>query len=139
MKNSTMKRWRPRGVPHFNCKEIRSSDQIPVLLQKFLPGCLLFPLWSGLDPVPFEHASNRVAGQLVPEIRNGSMEALIAPAILLRHSDHQSFDLRRSARTGTVGGAVILLRNQSSVPSQERFWCHDGGKLIEISGLNHSP
>ena len=84
--------------------------------------------------MPFEHASNRVAGHLVPEIRNGALEAPIAPpAILLRHSDHQSFHLRRSARTaqGTVGGAVILLRNQSSVPGQERFWSHDSGKLIQ--------
>jgi hypothetical protein len=73
---------------------------------------------------------------VVSQVGKRSENPSIAPiAILLRHPNHQGFDLTVSARPSRPAtvAAVILLRNQFPVPGQQGFWRHEGSDLGQES------
>jgi len=99
-----------------------------------LPCGLAAALRRWLDPVPFQNVSDRGAGKIVPQIGQRSLDAPIAPPLVLCcQSDHQSLDPFGSARSprsalGTAG-RFIFLRNEFPMPSQQSLWGDNGSDL----------
>jgi len=88
-----------------------------------LPCGLAAALRRWLDPVPFQNVSDRGAGKIVPRLDN--------TLVLCCQSDHQSLDPFGSARSprSALGTAVIFLRNEFPMPSQQSLWGDNGSDL----------
>src|SRR5262245_47892621 len=102
--------------------------------EKFFPCCLPASLWCGLDPMLLQDVGNSFKRQQVTEIGKCSLNPAIAPvSILFRHARHQRGNLasRSWASWIAVGAPIILLRDQLSMPPQQRLGSHDGGDLSE--------
>lgn len=85
----------PSAGPQLQGEEVGKHQQIPMLRLELLPSRLPAPLrcwW--FDPVPCQDRSNRAAGDLVPQVSQGTLDVPITSApILLRHANDQGFDL----------------------------------------------
>jgi len=103
-----------------------------VTAKKLFPGCLSFPLWGWLDPVPLQNIGNRAARDLVPEVGQRALDPTIAAIpILFSLSDDQPLDLIGGTRSppSTLYTAVVLLSDQLAMPSEQGFGRHNGGHL----------
>jgi hypothetical protein len=79
-----------------------------------------------------QNVSDGAAGKFVPQIRQGALDAAIAPlAVFFGHAHDQSFQLVGRARPSrsALAAAVVLLGNQLSVPREQGLGRDDGRHL----------
>ena len=69
--------------PDFHSEEVRRDDQVPMARKELLPGGLSSALRRGFEAVPCEDRGDGGAGELVAEVREGSLDAAIAPIAVL--------------------------------------------------------
>ena len=122
----------PPPGPHFHGEEIRGHNQFPMPAQKLLPGRLPAALRRRLDPVPFQHLSDRAARNCVPQIGQCALDPPIAPIpVLLCESNHQLLDIEGCSRTPrpALRSAVVLVGNQLPMPGQQGLGRDNGGDL----------
>ena len=103
-----------------------------MLLEKRLPGSLSFPLRRWLNSVPHQDLSDRAATDVVPQIGECALDSSIAPgAVLIRQAHDQPLNLLRSPRSSRASlfAAVVLLRDQTPVPRQQRLGRDDRAQL----------
>src|SRR2546425_10333494 len=113
---------------HLYYEEIGRGQDLPVQLQELRPA---HPSLAALRRWRKMMTTQDVAhGQLVnamSQVRQSALDASIAPSrILLRHLDHELFDLlsdTRSPERSAMPASVKLLGDQSLVPAQERVRC----------------
>ena len=118
--------------PRFDGEEVGGNDQIPVLLEELLPGGLSFPLRRRLNSVPRQDLSDRAATDVVPQIGECALDSPIAPgAVLIRQAHDQLLNLLRRPRSSGAPflAAVVLLRDQTAVPGQQRLGRDDRAQL----------
>jgi hypothetical protein len=103
-------------------------------LRNSFQGGLATALRRRFHAVPAQDVGNRGAADGMPEVGKRTLDPLTAPvAILPSHPDHQRFDFlwcsfpaRQPSAT-----AVVFLRDQLPMPSQQRFRRNDGSHLSE--------
>ena len=103
--------------------------------EESLPGGLPFPIRRRLDAVCFQDIADRPVGNGMSKVGQGALDAVIAPRrILLSHAQDQFNDLLcdRRASGGLAALAVVpVCGHEFSMPAQDCFGSHDGGKLVE--------
>jgi len=108
---------------HLNCEEIAPSQHVHVSSEEILPGRDLASLWSGSDAVSMQHVLHRLIRQGMPQVGECTDDPVISPAgVFPRHPHHQGFDFRGDGRAAgilSVFGAIELLGDQCSIPSQD--------------------
>src|SRR5271168_3919426 len=88
-------RHQPSPGKHFNGEEITACQHIHVSGEKVFPRSYLAPLGSWSDAVTPKYVSYRLIGQLMAQVGQGTVDAIIASAgILRRHADNESFQVR---------------------------------------------
>src|SRR5262249_49803748 len=93
---------------------------------------LSFPLRCRLNPVPRQDVGDRATTDVVSQIGERPLNSSIAPsAVLLRHAHHQLLNLRRLPRSSGTPflAAVVLLRDETAMPAQQRLGCDDRAQL----------
>src|SRR6516165_10831151 len=103
--------------------------------QELLPGRLPAALRRRLHPMPLQNVSDRAAGNVVSQIGPCDLDAPIAPIpVLFRHAKHPSLDLSGRARSprSALATAVVVLRDQFPMPSQQGLGRDNGGDLSKI-------
>lgn len=88
----------------------------------------------GFEAVVPQGVLERMAGDFVPEIVQGTANARVSPArILASPSHHQLGDILFDAWSSRPArfGPVVLRRDQVAVPPEQRVRRHDGAKLRE--------
>src|SRR5208283_3088290 len=114
--------------PGLDREEVGSDDQIPVLLEELLPSSLPFPLWRWLDPLPCQDVGNRPTADFVSEIAERTLDPPISPgAIVPRHAHDQRLDLICIP----LLASIVLLRNQTPMPGQQRLRRNDRTQLFK--------
>jgi hypothetical protein len=77
---------------------------------------------------------------LVPQVRQGALNAAIAPArILLSHADDQLFDLfdhAWSTQAAAVEASVELLRDEAMIPTHQDIWGGNRGHFFEACAID---
>src|SRR6266496_4453333 len=117
---------RHQTVPcrHLHREEVRGSKHLPVHLQKLCPAhARLPPLRSGFPMVPTQDIAHRNLVDMMPQIRQGTLDPSIAPGrIFFGHLDNELLDLLSDTRSATrlsLRAPVKLLGAQSLVPAHE--------------------
>ena len=99
------------------------------------PGGRLLTLGRWWQTTALENVPNRLITDVVPQMRQGTGQAIIAPAaIFLRHAHHQvlKFFIDAGATQGlALGGAIKLLGHQLAMPAQNGVGCGDFGDLLQ--------
>src|SRR6266849_1923074 len=121
---------------HLYYEEIGRGQDLPVQLQELRPA---HPSLAALRRWRKMMTTQDVAhGQLVnaiSQVRQSALDASIAPGrILLRHLDHELFDLlsdTRSPERSAMPASVKLLGDQSFVPPHEGIGGDEGCHLCE--------
>jgi hypothetical protein len=92
-------------------------------------------LRSGFHRVAPQDMAHRERVDVMPQIRQGTLDAAIAPGrILFGHADHKLFDLlghTRSAKPSAMPAPVELLRDRAVVPALEGVGRRDRGNLLQ--------
>ena len=111
----------PAPRPYFDCEEVCSHDQFPVLREKLFPGCLSAPLRRRLDAIPLQNLSDRVGRNLVTQVEQGALDSPIAIPVLLCELHYQSLDLVSGFWTSRspLGSAVIFVGDQFPPPGPQ--------------------
>src|SRR3954453_4849262 len=71
------------ACPRLDGEEVGGDDQVPMLLEEFLPGGLSFPLRSRLNSVPRQDRGDRAATNVVPQIGKRTLDSPIAPSAVV--------------------------------------------------------
>ncbi len=115
--------------------------RVPVRLEELLPGGPPLPLTNRLDPVLTENAADGGVGDLVPEVGEPVLDAVVAPGwILPGHAQDQLDDLRLYARTSDRAPAlavVPLLGHELPVPAEDGVGREGGTDLAEHLPSEH--
>src|SRR5205085_10505214 len=93
---------------------------------------LSFPLRRWLNSVPRQDRSDRAATEVVPQLSECTLDSPIAPsAVLIRQAHDQRLNLIRRPRSSGAPllAAVVLLRDQTAVPGQQRLGRDDRAQL----------
>ena len=103
-------------------------------LEKRLPSSLPPPFRGGLDAVSLEDVADRLIGDLVAEIGQGTLDAVVSPVrILLGHTKNKLFDFIRDSRSSwflfAPIGVVPFLRHQLTMPTENRVRSDNRGQL----------
>src|SRR5258705_6101316 len=94
------------------------------------------PTTGRIDSILCQDALDRGSADGVPEIGEGSLDSGVAPSrIVTRHFENQTLDLAGNARSPrtAVRTSVVLLRNELSVPPEQRIRGNDRRNLAEPS------
>jgi hypothetical protein len=87
---------------------------------------------SGSMPCRFRISAIVLRAMSYPRLDHAPLDTAIPPAaVLFCHSNHQSLDLSGSARAPwfALATAIVFLRNQFAMPSQQGFGRDKGGNL----------
>jgi hypothetical protein len=87
----------------------------------------------GLQMVATQDVTHGARVNLVPQVRQGSLDTAIAPArILLHHADNQLLNLLDDARStrAAVTASVELLRHEAMVPAHQGSWGSNRGHFL---------
>jgi hypothetical protein len=121
---------------HLHGEEVHRGQNLPMESQELCPthtglassGC-------GIKMVATQDVAHGARVNLVPQVRQGSLNAAIAPArILLSHADDQLFDLldhARSTQAAAVVASVELLRDEAMIPAHQGIWGSNRGQFFE--------
>ncbi len=130
---------------HFDAKEVSCSDRAPMGLQERLPRHSLPAdrVEAVLEQDPFD----RISTDLVSQVVERASDSGVAPAgVVASHSEDQLPNYSCGSRTtrSSAFAAVILSRDQPSVPSEQSIRRHQGLYLEEPSsadllGLHRKP
>ena len=104
--------------------------------EECLPGHLRAALRCGLDAVVLQDRFDRVPSDVVAEVLQPAADARVAPGrILVRHAHDERGDVRLGGRaTGAPRlRTVVLLGDESPVPTQDRVGCHDASDGREVT------
>ena len=129
---------------------VRQEDQEPSHLDnaedqgpaQSAPPVRLTPRWavgvlanhSRLDAVVLEDRLDRIAGDVVPEVRPRAADTPVAPRrVLVREANHERGEVRLGARATRAAllRAVVLPGDQQAIPTQNRLGRHDAGDVGE--------
>jgi hypothetical protein len=87
------------------------------------------------NPVPAKNVANGLIRKFLSKIGKGSHDPVITPTrILFRHADYQLTELWSDPRPPGIGAVfrpIKLLRDQSSVPPQNRVWFPHARYLLQ--------
>jgi hypothetical protein len=86
-----------------------------------------------------QYALDGVSAERVAEVIEGALDSRVATTrILLRHANDERSKRRLGARPSrSAAAAVVLLRDELPVPTQERVRAHDGGDLHQRAPTDH--
>src|SRR5258705_9158714 len=83
---------------HFDGKEVGTCDNGHMGGDEILRGSILAPFGRRLDSVSAKDVADRLIGNEVAEISQGSHDAVVSPAgVLSGEADDESFQVRRDA------------------------------------------
>ena len=118
--------------------KIGRGQTVPMRLEERVPRCALASLWRRGHAVAEENPLHGVPANLVAEVGQRTADPGVAPPGILDGHPHDQFGNRlrshRSTRSST-GAAVVLLRDESSIPAQDRV----GGDDTRHLGQDPSP
>ena len=101
-------------------------------LEERFPRCALASLWRRGHAVAEENPLHCVPANLVAEVGQRTSDPGVAPSGILDGHPHDQLDDRlrghRSTRSST-GAAVVLLRDESSIPTQDRVRGDDTSRM----------
>ena len=101
-------------------------------LEERFPRCALASLWRRGHAVAEENPLHCVPANLVAEVGQRTSDPGVAPSGILDGHPHDQLDDRlrghRSTRSST-GAAVVLLRDESSIPAQDRVRGDDTSRM----------
>ena len=105
-------------------------------LQELRPAHTGLPaLRRGFQVVPAQDIAHRDLVDVMPQIRQGPLDASIAPGrILFGHADDELLDLlsdTRSAQRSPLLAPVKLLGDEALIPAQEGLGRHKRGELFQ--------
>ena len=107
--------------PDFDRGEVDAGQHIPVRLDECSPGGLSLAIRRGLNAVTLENIADRLIGDLVPQIGQGTLDTVVAPrGVFPSKAKNQIDDLMPHARPthrGSTIGVVPFLCHQCSVPT----------------------
>ena len=120
--------------PYFHGGEVDGGDGVPMGLQEGLPGCPMLSYRDGFDTVRSEEITYFGVGDLMAQVYYGTLDAVVAPGwvFLGQAEDELDHDVRHSWPAGrmvSVGAIVPFLRNEPSVPTEDRVGRHDCRQL----------
>ena len=99
-----------------------------------LPRVAPLPGRDRIDPLLLQDSSDRVPPQLVAQVLERATQSRVAPTRVLPGDPHQQADETgtgaRSPRPA-VGAAIVLLRHQFAVPTQDRIRRRQRGNLTK--------
>jgi hypothetical protein len=133
--------------PDFDCEEISGDNLVRMPGEELLPRGLSLPVRRRFDPVPPQDVRNGTGRNLVAEIGHRTLDAVVAPvAVLPSHANDESFDFRGNCGSAATSPptTVILVRDQSPMPCQQRVRRHNGGNFVQypsaqLLGSNGKP
>ena len=105
-------------------EEVRRGQDLPMEGEELRPPhAHLLPLRSGFHMVPTQDIAHGTLIDMMPQIRQGTLDPSIAPgAVLLGHAHDELFDLLsdpRAAKRAAVCAPIELLRDAVVIPPQE--------------------
>jgi hypothetical protein len=110
-------------------EEVHAHEHAQVGLDELRPRHASPSLRCRVDTVLSQDPLDRVAPQLVTEVLQGTLDAGVAPGLVLpRHPEHQLRDLSafpRPSRSSSLA-AIVLLGHQLPIPAQDRLGRGDG-------------
>src|SRR5205085_12454086 len=104
--------------PNLDCRKVDGRQYLPVSLEKGLPGGLAPPLGRRLDAMLFQDVGHAGIGDLMAQIGQGTLNAVITPGgVLLGEAHHQipNFPGERQA-------SWFLLPTVAVVPPTLQSW-----------------
>jgi hypothetical protein len=109
-------------------------QQLPVCLQKGLPGCLPFPARGRFNAVSTQDIADAAGRNLEAQIGHGAADSIKAPTeIFPGQADHELPGLGSERLTSespaATTTAIRLLRNQLSMPTQDCIGSRYAGDL----------
>jgi hypothetical protein len=114
---------KPGLRPDLDGREVDRAEHVPVGLEEFLPGRLPLSLRHRLDAVFTENGADGGVRDLVPEVSQCALDAVVAPGrILPGHAQHEFDDLRSDPRAPDASAtiaAVPLLGDELPVPTKD--------------------
>ena len=119
-------------------EQIGRGQPVPMRLEERFPRCALASLWRRGHAAAEENPLHCVPANLVAQVGQRAPDAGVAPPGILDGHPHDQFAnrLRRQRTTATAtGAAVVFLRDESSIPAQDRV----GGDDTSHSAQDPSP
>ena len=129
----------PKQSQDLDGERVSSRDRAPVSGEEGLPGHGQASFWGGDDTQAVEDTLDGVPTDRDTQIRQGPLDPGVAPGrVLVGHGGDEAGDIRLGPwpAGASLGGPVVLLGDEGSVPAEESLWCHDPGDLIE-SAASH--
>jgi hypothetical protein len=129
------RRYQPAPTPYLGGEKVGGHEDIHVDMDEFPPGCGLLALRGRGDPVAFQDVPHRLVTDVIAQVGQGALNAVIPPrAILAGHPHHQVFDLlvdtRTANRRARLGG-VNLLVGKGTVPGEDCIGLRNGGDFCQ--------
>src|SRR5882762_413181 len=107
-----------------------------------LPRVAPLPRRGRIDTLLLEDTLDRVPPQFVAYVLERSTQSRIAPTrVLPSHPHQQADDAGHAARSPrpAFGAAIVLLRHQFAVPTQDRIWRRHRGNLTKSPASELPP
>ncbi len=123
---------KPSPRHNLDREEICGGDRAPMGSQEGLP-CHWTPS-NRIDSVFSEHALDCVSANLVAEVHQRTANACVSPTrILESHPNDEALDLALDSRAAwpPFGTSIVLLRDQITIPAEQRVGCDDGRDVSE--------
>src|SRR5688572_19598351 len=126
-------RHQPAGGPNLGREEVTGRDRGGVRAQELPPGRPIRAFGCRVDAVLLQDLLDGVRGDDVTEIRERAMDAVVSPGqVLARHPDDELGDaLHHELPIGLSARERPLLRDELSMPAQDRLRRDDRGELAE--------
>jgi hypothetical protein len=113
-------------------EKARCCEYYPVDGHKLHPAhARLVPLWSRIDVVAAQDVAHRNLVDMIPHVRQGSLDTAVAPRrVFLSHPHHECFKRdghSRSSRLRVRRCAMTLLGDKAPIPAMQGLHSDDGG------------
>jgi len=127
------------GRSDLNRKEISGGHHVPVRFQERRPRGAFLSLRCRFYAVPFQYILDRVRRNDVADISQRALYSVGTPGgILPRHAEYQIDDLLREARSPRPLPVIgPLLRDELTVPGEQRIGCHQRLQFIKCPATQH--
>ena len=129
--------------PDFHRREVDGRQHVPVGLDEGRPRRLSLSLTCRFDAVLFQDVTDGLVGDLVAEVGQRSLDAIVTPGrILACHAEHQLDDFLGHGRTAdrlALVAVVPFLSDEHPMPAEDRVRREERADFLQSLASEHFP